>query len=141
MPRYREIEDSEWQIGALVKQELGDAWSNNADGIAAGVSGAPRFQLDAFDSDVVRLAIGAETDAGDVGSYVMAFTSSTAGISFGGDISGGSLRPAGVTYDNTTSLTLSSHRLDAVPLSGTWRCMGFVDSGSNRNQCFFVRKS
>lgn len=56
--------------------------------------------------------------AGGVGSYVLARRSGSAGFTIGETIAGSSLSPANVAPTDSGSL------------AGTWRCMGYVQSGA-----------
>lgn len=93
-----------------------------------GVNFIQGITLDAFghvtalDSTSLLTALGAGSSAGGVGTYALAVrTSGSGGFGFGATIAGSSLTTSnggGTTSGGTT-------------LSGTWRCMGVIASGSN----------
>lgn len=74
-------------------------------------------------------ASGASTTFNDVGTYAHAgfFTSSWSAVSAGSTVSGGSLRTMGYKQ-NTSGGPLYPMGSFVTALSGTWRCMGNVNS-------------
>lgn len=79
-------------------------------------SNGTTWQSTALGSQVTSAVAG--VTAGAVGSYAFAYYDGFATISFGGTASGANLFPAGSGgYDSLS------------PMSGTWRCMGYVEPG------------
>jgi hypothetical protein len=145
MPSYRAIDPTEIDVNSPITAELADAWAGNCEGIAGGVSGAPRIQTAALDVDVVNQAAGRDIQTGDIGCY--AFLSVLSAV--------GEVLPGGtVVADGTNLLYAGMHRGDTglnthfeiktasspVP-TGTWRCTGYIDSAGVSHAATFVRVS
>jgi hypothetical protein len=64
----------------------------------------------------------AGVSAGDVGTYMMARYNSTPTIDFGVTVAGSDLTPSNATGNDVGSA-----------VTGTWRCMGFVGTGTSAN--------
>ena len=128
MPSYRLLDPAEYAVGSLVKQEVGDAWANNPAGIAAGVAGAPRFQLDALDIDIVKNAIARDSSAGDIGTYAFLRPingkASVSFLGFGTLLDGSELSPAGM-YLASVLETIGQTADSGTAVQGVWKCMGY----------------
>ena len=123
MPDYRVVADSEVQPDAPVTSSLGFALRDNPAAIAQGADGAPRIQREAMGTWI--------SSAGGVGTLAFAEkVGDLDGVNFGATRNGSSLRPSNAAGTDS-----------GVPLSGTWRCLGFIPSGTAGDATLWVRVS
>ena len=121
MATWTTIPDSSIEPGKPIRSIDTLALRDNPVAIAEGAAGAPK--IDPF------AAFAHNGEAGAVGTYAFATSTTTSNVAFGSTRAGSALRPtsAARSHDNGGS-SLAPYALDVgSALSGTWRCMGTYD--------------
>jgi hypothetical protein len=152
---WTDIDNTLVSAGALPFATTVQALRDNPIAIANGDAGAPKVQnaglatinaaVLATDAAMVNfvLARNAGATVGVVGSYMVAWNTTTTNINSNGTIAGPNLRykstgsGAGKTFDSISNSTTTFPTSGTSTLSGTWRtmqaCSGRVTVGSGRD--------
>lgn len=144
---WTNIDNALVSVGALPFATTIQALRDNPIAIANGDEGAPRVQAAALDTGTDErdwvLARNAGATVGVVGSYIVAWNTTTTNIDANGTIAGPDLRyrptgsGAGRTFDSIGSDTTTFPTSGTSTLSGTWRtmqaCSGRVTLGSGED--------
>jgi hypothetical protein len=121
MATWTTVPDSSLEPGKPIRSIDALALRDNPVAIAEGASGAPK--IDPF------AAFEHNGQAGAVGTYAFAASTTTSDVAFGSTRAGSNLRTASAAYvhDNGATQLLKFALSVGDALSGTWRCMGNYD--------------
>ena len=132
MATWTTITDTALEPGKPIRSVDGLALRDNVTALAEGAAGAPKIKNAAVNTGVLgaeKFQTGTtERDwvlgrtsgaaAGAVGTYAFAYADYVPALGFGDSISGSRLTASNVAVNSSRSL------------SGTWRCMGSTDGGT-----------
>ena len=121
MATWTTVPDSSLEPGKPIRSIDSFALRDNPVAIAEGAPGAPK--IDPF------AAFAHNGQAGQIGTYVFAASTTASNVGFGSTRAGSTLYPtsAARSHDNGASQLLAFSLSGGAVLSGTWRCMGYYD--------------